>query len=119
MKGEEPVRMVAKIPAGVIRKVWVLIPPGHHGLAHLVIKHGETQIIPFLGDLHGDNETLVFDEIYELKSEDYLTFEAWNEDKVYPHRFIIRLLVLPRPYAFPEITLLSTFKYMLEVLGIE
>jgi hypothetical protein len=113
-----PVRVSVRVPAGVIRKVWVLIPYGHKALAHLVIRHGETQIIPHYGDIHGDGEQLVFDEVYELPTEDYLTLEGWNEDTVYPHRFIVRLLILPKPYAFPELGVLLALRRVLEVMGI-
>jgi len=116
---ESPHRLSVKVPAGVIRKVWIIIPPGHMGLAHMVIKHGETQVIPWVGDVHGDNESLVFDETYELPTEDVLTFEGWNEDSKYPHTFIIRLLILPRHIAYPEYSMLLALKRMLEVMGVE
>jgi len=114
-----PVRISVKVPAGVIRKVWVLIPYGHKALAHLVIRHGATQIIPWYGDIHGDGEQLVFDEIYEIPTEDTLTLEGWNDDTKYNHRFIVRLLVLPKPYAYPEVYHLITLRKVLEVMGIE
>jgi hypothetical protein len=114
-----PVRVQVKVPAGVIRKVWVLIPYGHKALAHLIIRHGETQIIPWYGDIHGDGEQLVFDEVYELPTEDTLVLEGWNEDTKYPHRFIVRLLILPKPYAYPEVYSLFALKRVLEVMGIE
>jgi len=114
-----PTRVPVKVPAGVIRKVWVIIPWGHRALAHLIIRHGETQIIPHYGDIHGDGEQLVFDEIYELPTEDYLTLEGWNEDTTYSHRFIVRLLILPKPYAYPELAHLFALKRLLEVMGIE
>ena len=116
---ESPIRVAVNVPAGVIRKVWVLIPHGHKALAHLVIRHGETQIIPWSGDIHGDGEQLVFDEVYELKSEDVLVLEGWNDDVQYPHRFIVRLLILPQPYAFPELAALSALSYAFKVMGIE
>jgi hypothetical protein len=96
-----------------------LIPYGHKALAHLVIKHGETQIIPWVGDIHGDGEQLTFDEIYELPTDDVLTLQGWNDDSTYSHKFIVRLLILPRLYAYPELASLSAMKNMLEVLGIE
>jgi len=116
---EYPTRIQVKVPAGVIRKVWVLIPYGHKALAHLVIKHGETQIIPWSGDIHGDGEQLVFDEVYELTTDDELTIEGWNEDSKYEHKFIVRLLILPKLYAYPEIASLSVMKKLIEGLGIE
>jgi hypothetical protein len=114
-----PVRVQVPVPAGVIRKVWVLIPPGHMGLAHLVIRHGETQIIPWAGDIHGDGETLEFDEVYELKTDDILVLEGWNEDSAYSHKFIVRLLVLPKVVAYPELSVLFALKKLLEAMGLE
>jgi hypothetical protein len=114
-----PIRASVKVPAGVIRKVWVLIPYGHKALAHLIIRHGETQIIPYYGDIHGDGEQLFFDETYEIPTEDYLTLEGWNDDSKYEHKFIVRLLVLPKLYAYPEIASLSIMKKLIEGLGIE
>jgi hypothetical protein len=116
---ENPVRVSVKVPAGIIRKVWVLIPYGHKALAHLIIKHGETQIIPYYGDIYGDGEQLVFDETYELKTEDTLTLEGWNEDNTYPHTFIVRLLILPKLYAYPEVTFALSLRKLIEVMGIE
>ena len=114
-----PVRVAVRVPAGVIRKVWVLIPYGHKALAHLIIRHGETQVIPHEGDIHGDGEELVFDEVYELQTNDVLTLEGWNEDSKYSHKFIVRLLVLPKTVAFPELATLFALKRVLEVMGIE
>jgi hypothetical protein len=116
---ENPIRVEVRVPAGVIRKVWVLIPAGHKALAHLIIKHGATQIIPFEGDIHGDNEPLEFDEVYELRTEDKLILEGWNEDDTYPHSFFIRLLILPKLFAYPEVTFALALRKMLEVMGIE
>lgn len=116
---EAPVREKVKVPPGVIRRVWVLIPWGHKALAHLVIKHGETQIIPHSGDIHGNGETLEFDETYEIDTEDYLVLEGWNEDVKYPHTFYVRFLTLPKVVAYPELAMLRSFKRMLEVMGVE
>jgi hypothetical protein len=114
-----PVKVSVSVPAGIIRKVWVLIPYGHKALAHLIIRHGETQIIPWSGDVHGDGEQLVFDEIYELPTDDILILEGWNEDSTYSHKFIVRLLILPKLVAYPELGMFSAFKKMLEMMGFE
>ena len=116
---ESPIQIHVKVPAGVIRKVWVIIPWGHRALAHMVIRHGGTQIIPHHGDIHGDGEQLVFDEYYEIDTEDYLVLEGWNEDTKYSHRFIVRLLILPRHLAVPEFGVISALKKLFEVMGIE
>ena len=113
-----PVKEAVKCPEGVICKVWVTIPAGHRALAHMVIRHGETQIIPWEGDIHGDDDRLVFEENYKLETEDYLVLEGWNEDSVYPHRFIVRLLILPEEYAYPGIQFISLLEEMMEVMGL-
>ncbi len=114
-----PVRIPVQVPPGVLRKVWVRIPPGHAGLAHLILRHGETQIIPYYGDIHGDDELLIFDEVYEFKTDDTIVFEAWNDDSSYDHTFIVRLLILPKIVAYPELAMFMALKKMLEAMGLE
>lgn len=116
---ENPLKISLKIPAGVLKRIWVLIPHGHRALAHMIIKHGETQIVPFEGDISGNGESIVFDEFYEFHSDDTITLEAWNEDEEYEHMFIVRLLVQPKHIASPELVYLSSLKRALEVMGIE
>jgi hypothetical protein len=92
----QPVTKELKLRPGVITKIAVLIPAGHQALAHLAIKYGETQVIPYGEDewITGDDETLEWTEDYELAGEPVsLTASAWNEDDTYPHSFYIRIWV--------------------------
>ena len=116
---DDPVTVNVKLDSGILRKVWVIIPPGHAALAHLVIKWGATQIIPYVGDIHGDNEQLVFDEWIEINEpERVLTLVGWNEDIQYTHRFIVRFLVLPREVAMPELRILQPLRVLMEAMGV-
>jgi hypothetical protein len=114
-----PAKEEVKIPPGVLTRVWVYIPPGQMGLAHLVIKHGQTQIIPWEGDISGDDEVLDFNEYIVFETETTLTLEAWNEDSWYTRFFVVRILILPQIIAAPLVILFRLFRKLLEVMGIE
>jgi hypothetical protein len=113
-----PKRDKIKVPAGVLRRIWILIPPGHRALAHMVIKHGETQIIPHEGVIHGDSELIVLDEYYEFKTDDVITLEGWNDDPYYFHTFYLRFLIQPPLLAAPELELIKGLRVMLEAMGV-
>lgn len=104
---------------GVLRKVHVLIPPGHQALAHLRILRGETQIIPDTGTIEGDGETIDFDEYIEIPTEEIWKLEVVNEDSQYPHCFYVRFEVVPKMIANPTAFLVQMFKKLLEVIGVE
>jgi len=104
---------------GVLRKVYILIPPGHQALAHLRVLRGETQIIPDTGTIEGDGESLSFDEYIEIPTEETWRIEVWNEDEVYRHCFYVRFEVVPKFIANPVAVLAQMFKRFLEVMGIE
>ena len=94
----KPATKTLKLRAGYVTKISVLIPSGHHALAHLAIFHGETQIIPWGEDqwLEGDGETIPWEPDYELPSDPArLEARAWNEDPANPHTFYIRVWVDP------------------------
>jgi len=108
-----------QLKPGVLRKVHILIPPGHHALAHLRVLRGETQIIPDTGTIEGDGESLSFDEYIEIPTEETWRIEVWNEDEVYPHCFYVRFEVVPKFVANPVAVLVQLFRRLLEVMGIE
>jgi len=104
---------------GVLRHVCVLIPPGHQALAHLRILRGETQVIPDTGTIEGDGESLCFDEYIEIPTEEVWSIEVANDDSQYPHCFYVRFEVVPKYIANPTGLLISMFKRLLEVIGVE
>jgi len=107
------------VKAGVVTKIIVLIPYGHKALAKLRFLRGVTQIIPDLGWICGDGETLEWSEMIDVPMDETWTIEVVNEDSKYPHCFYIRMEVQPRHVAKPLDSLLSIFKRVLEVMGIE
>ena len=87
------------IARGIITEFSVLIPPGHAGLAHLVINHAGHQIAPSTEnmDIHGDNMLLDWKEYYEFYQPEFeLKLLGWNDDDTYPHTFVVYCVVLPR-----------------------
>jgi len=106
-----PKKMDVTLKHGVIRRIMVTIPAGHSGLAHMIIKWGETQIIPHEGDICGDDEKLEWEEYYEIiEDERTLTLVGWNEDVENDHSFIVRFEVLPREIVYPHLYILETLQ---------
>ncbi|MEM4049022.1 MAG: hypothetical protein QW750_07085 [Zestosphaera sp.] len=107
------------VKAGVVTKIIVLIPYGHKALAKLRFLRGATQIIPDIGWIMGDGETLEWSEMIDVPTDETWTVEVVNEDSTYPHCFYIRIEIQPKTVAKPLDSLLSVFKKLLEVMGIE
>ncbi|MEM4846474.1 MAG: hypothetical protein QW794_01785 [Thermosphaera sp.] len=112
-------RTVVSLKPGVVTRIIVLIPYGHKALAKLRFLRGATQIIPDVGWIQGDGETLEWSEMIEVPTDETWTVEVVNEDTVYPHCFYIRIEIQPRTVAKPLDSLLSVFKKLLEVMGVE
>jgi len=121
-----PASLEMKLKAGVVSKISVLIPDGHMALAHLAIKYGETQIMPW-GDnqnLHGNDESVTWEEGFELPSEPAsLTAQAWNDDEENPHTFYLRVWVTPKPEVLP-IELITRVlklieKFLSRIIGVD
>jgi hypothetical protein len=111
---ESPVVKPVRLKEGILTKVSILIPSGHAALAHLAIKDGETQIIPWGDDewIEGDNETLEWEPNYRLPSEPAeLSLVAWNEDQLYDHTFYVRFWITPfEEYTEPSLARRATEK---------
>jgi len=89
---------------GVVHKVTLFWWPGPHGLAHLVIKQYDHQVLPtnIDGSFHYDNYTHVMEERIELFNPPFsLKLEGWGVSCKYPHQVIIGFGILP-PQCFPE-----------------
>lgn len=112
-------RQSVELPRGVLTKVYVLIPPGHHALARLRVLRGGTQIIPHHGWIQGDFETLEWSEMITIPSEEKFTLEAVNDDSVYEHCFYVRFEIQPQHIAHPYHLLTQLLKRFMEVLGVE
>ncbi|MEM4020027.1 MAG: hypothetical protein QXG57_07365 [Thermofilaceae archaeon] len=112
-------RTAISLKPGVITRIIVLIPYGHKALAKLRFLRGATQVIPDTGWIQGDGETLEWSEMVDVPTDETWTAEVVNDDSTYPHCFYIRIEIQPRTVAKPLDSLLSVFKRLLEVLGVE
>lgn len=108
----DAVKTDLKVKAGVITKIDILIPNGHHSLAHLVIRDGDTPFVPEHAEIGviGDGVLVTWLGWKEIKKTPYtLKAEVWNEDDTYPHAFIIYMTVLPQWLAYPFGKLIEVF----------
>ena len=89
---------------GVVHKVSLFWWPGPHGLAHLIIKQYDHQVLPTNIDesFHYDNYTHVMEERIELFEPPFtLKLVGWGEGLKYDHQVIVGIGILP-PGCFPE-----------------
>jgi len=99
----EPVEQTIKIEEEVIVSVSCFFPAGCRGLVYTAVYYGEEQIFPRPHGkyLRGDNETIGWQEYYELPEVPcILTIRAWSPGTSYDHTITWRINALPRKYAF-------------------
>jgi len=113
-----------RVWAGVIHHVEIHFPPGCAGLLHVEIWHGGHQIYPSeeLQDFAGDDETVIFDDFYELVPGDNLIrIKTWNEDDTFAHTCRVRIGVLPKNIIFPEYVfqdIAKSLRWLLRRIGV-
>ena len=98
-----PIEKTVKIEEEVIVKVMVHFPAGCHGYVYTACYYGEEQIFPrpYGSYLHGDAETITWEEYYELpESPCILTIKAWSPGTNYNHTIIWRINALPKWVVF-------------------
>ena len=98
-----PAEKTVKIEEEVVVKVMVHFPAGCHGYVYTACYYGEEQIFPrpYGSYLHGDAETIVWEEYCELpESPCILTVRGWSPGTSYDHTITWRINALPRKYAF-------------------
>ena len=97
-----PIEHPLKIDEGVITRVSVLIPAGHHALAGMRILYGIRHFFPAGEDqwLSGEDESVIADEFWDLPEQPCtLRVQGFNIDDTYDHTFYIRITALPREAA--------------------
>ena len=98
-----PVEYQVEIEEEVVVHVEVMFPPGPRGMVYTACYYGEEQLFPrpYGSYLHGDGETIAWEEYYELpESPCYLTIRAWSPGTSYPHTITWRINALPKNIAF-------------------
>ncbi len=118
---DDPEVLELDLVYGVVHKVSLYWWPGPHGLAHLIIKRYEHQVLPTNLDasFHYDNYTHIMEERIELFTKPFtLKLEGWGVDLKYPHQVIVGIGILP-PECFPEYAKPDTrIAKMLSLIGI-
>lgn len=104
---------------GIITSIKILIPAGHHSLAHLVLLHGDTNIAPEHGveGIYGDDTVLEIIPMLEIRAdEDKLRAEVWNDDDTFNHEFVLYIEIKPKWQVYtmePVIKILESLKNLL------
>lgn len=116
-----PYTEVLKLSYGVITKVQIVIPHGHKGLGHIILKYHESQLYPLSRgeDYHGDGTDITFEDAFPLFVEPYeLKAVGWNDDDTYAHAFLVAVNIL-RPEERSQEVPLSSIEGMKELIGYE
>lgn len=118
-KEANPHTEILKLSYGVITKVQIVVPGGHKGLAHLVLKYHESQMYPLSRgeNYHGDDISIVFEDMFPLYVAPYeLKAVAWNDDDTFPHAFLVGINIL-RPEELSLEVPRSSIEAMQELIG--
>ena len=98
-----PEEKTVKIEEEVIVSIECHFPPGCRGMVYTACYYGEEQLFPrpYGSYLHGDGETIRWEECYELPHTPcVLTIRGWSPGTNYDHTVTWRINALPRKYAF-------------------
>lgn len=93
LKGS-PLTQEVKLVSGVITRLRIAIPAGHHGLAHLRIMRFGSHLYPTTRGMYyqGDDEVIVIDDNYPIDGPPLtLTLEGYNTSTAYSHTFEISI----------------------------
>ena len=103
-----------KLTTGKITRVMVEFPAGHVGLTHLHLNRGLYQVWPANPDANfkSSNETIIWEEVYELAAPAEFEAYAWNEDDTYEHTITVRIELQPRAET------LNLWEEVKELLGV-
>lgn len=102
----DPFIVVLTVTKGILHRFWTEYPSGCQGLAHLVIRHAESQMIPTNpdGDLAADNYVLEAEEFIAIEAPYVLKLVGWNEDDTYSHTLTFRCSILPPEIVAPSLS---------------
>jgi len=103
---DSPVSQELKITAGIVTRLDVLFPAGCSALVRAAVFWREDQIIPRAPSdwLRGHNERVETKPMLEIPaSHSILQARGWSADDTYSHTLEIRIEVMPRGLAFPNL----------------
>jgi hypothetical protein len=96
---DNPVQVELEVEGDIVTRVSCHFPPGCRGFVHTGVWIGHIQVFPRPKgtSLHGDAETITWDEFFPLPSSPCtLTIKAWSPGARYPHTITWRIVALPR-----------------------
>jgi hypothetical protein len=96
---DNPVEVELVVEEDVVTRVACHFPPGCRGFVHTAVFIGHIQVFPrpFPNTLHGDAETISWEEWLPLpETPCKLTIRAWSPGARYPHTITWRIIALPR-----------------------
>jgi len=102
-----------EVRSGIITSIKVLIPAGHHSLAHLILTYGDTPLAPEHGveGIFGEDTTITLEPMLEItETPDTIKAEVWNNDDRYEHAFIIYVEIKPKWLVYPTLALIDLLK---------
>lgn len=93
-----PLITTKQVMAGTLRRLVVIIPNGHQGLARLRIEDRATAILPTQGSdppwIRGDGSTIDMQPNLALEGPEWtIRMIGWNEDAAFSHAFIVYMEV--------------------------
>lgn len=91
---------------GTVRAVFILVPPGHAGLAHLQIYRQTHQVWPTtIGQSFvGDDTIYHFEDNFPIHEAPYqVTLRGWNDDDTHEHSFYVKLIMPPPAFLVPVV----------------
>jgi len=92
----DPVTHSFDLTHGVIRRIWIVFPPGPRGEAHLAIFDQLHQVLPATpgGSVTGDDITVEFPEDYFMDQVPYvLELRGWSPNATFKHTLTVYVLV--------------------------
>jgi len=95
-----PVEQRVRVFPGMVKRVWIMFPPGPKGLAHVVIYHKGWQCWPWAPgtDFAWDNFVYTFEDSYPLTAEPFeFVMKGWSDDDFYSHKISFAVTVEPAP----------------------
>jgi len=115
-----PTTSEVEIEGYVLEKISILIPSGHQALAHMRVKYGIKNIVPFEEEqwLEGDNESITFEPWWILpETPCRIVLEGYNEDDTYSHSFYVRFTTKWKHEILPQLIVKSFLQGLRRLFG--
>ena len=125
-----------QISENFLQRIYIRIPYGHRGVAHMHIRYGldlfapqptwitkpdgtrEKQKLEELW-IEGDNEVLDFPVYYDAPEVPWeIVLEGWNESEHWDHTFYVYIVAMDKKQALPSVLLEELVHIIREITGV-